>query len=248
MRGPVLFDVDGTVVDTPGANATLIAEVVAETGRPRPAEAAARALIGRSLDAIFSELLGLPVDHPEVGQAKTRFRQRFTDQVVPTATSLVFPGVVELLGELRRQERPLAVVTSKITVSATEMLRAAGLIDAFDTVVCHDMAPRGKPYPDLALLAAEHLGASPADCVMVGDALDDIRMAVAAGMAPVGVGYGVATSEQLFAAGAVAVAPSAAALSGILGGLSGPGNSGAETPVPPGASAGRPETIPSTAR
>lgn len=219
MSAAVLFDLDGTLLDTPNAIVKVLAEVVTESGRPRPPEPDLRATVGRPLAACFAALFQLPESHPDVGRATERFREVFRTRVVPTAQSMIFPGVPALLEQLREQGHPVAIVTSKIRPSAEELLDNAGLLDHFDAVVCHGMAPRGKPHPDLALLAADRLGTHPVSCVVVGDAVDDMRMARTAGMAAIGVTYGVATEEQLMAEGAHRVTRSVDGLARILGAL-----------------------------
>ncbi|HEY8373455.1 MAG TPA: HAD family hydrolase [Pseudonocardiaceae bacterium] len=217
MSAATLFDLDGTLLDTPSGIARAIHEVLAELGAPPAPEDRVRATIGRPLVGVFATLLGQPEDHRDVLHAAERFRVLFREQVVPTARDLVFPGVTALLADLRADGRALAVVTSKIRASAEELLTAAGLTEHFDAVVCHGMAERGKPHPDLALLAADRLSVAPEECVVVGDAVDDVRMAVAARMDAVGVGYGVAEPEQLRAAGARTVAATVAELREALG-------------------------------
>ncbi|PRY35763.1 HAD family hydrolase [Umezawaea tangerina] len=207
----VLFDVDGTLVDTPGGMLGVLRAVLEESGHA-VADDLVRRTIGRPLAASFAGLLFLPEDHPDVAHAVTRARALFTETVIPSAADLVFPGIPELLAELRAQGRPLAVVTSKVRPSAVELLGAAGLLDAFDTLSCHGMADRGKPHADLALLAAGALGVPPRRCVVVGDAVDDVRMASAAGMDACGVDFGVATRAELVAAGASRVVGSVAEL------------------------------------
>jgi phosphoglycolate phosphatase len=211
----VLFDMDGTLIDTPAGILRVLNEVLAEAGRSVP-EDQVRATIGRPLMASFASLLALPDNHQDVAHALTRFRQLFTEVVIPNATELVFPGVLELLAGLRAQDRALAVVTSKIRRSAEELLSAAGLLGSFDVIVCHGMTERGKPHPDLALLAATKLGKSTGQCVVVGDAVDDVRMAVAAGMAAYGVSYGVASRKELEEGGALIVLSSVGELTDAL--------------------------------
>jgi phosphoglycolate phosphatase len=221
MIPAVLFDLDGTLIDTPGGIVAVLREVLAEHGLTAP-EADIRATVGRPLDASFSALIGLPPDAPEVVSSVARFRLLFRERVVPGARELIFPGIPEVLHGLRRDGRQLAIVTSKVETSAREILAAAGMVNRFDVIVCHGMAPRGKPFPDLALLAAKLLDRSPEQCVVVGDSVDDVRMAVAAGMRAVGVGYGVATPDQLGAAGADVVVAAAAELPAAIGPSPGP--------------------------
>ncbi|MFP8883440.1 HAD family hydrolase [Streptomyces mangrovi] len=234
MSGPctaVLFDVDGTLVDTPGGMASVLDTVVRETGREVDRERL-RATVGRPLAASFATLLELPGEHEEVARAVERARRLFTETVIPSAADLVFPGVPEMLAELRGRGLPLAVVTSKIRRSAVELLEAAGLLDSFDTLSCHGMAPRGKPAPDLALLACGELGVPAGSCLVVGDAVDDMRMARGAGMEALGVGFGVATRPQLMDAGALSVSGSVGELHAALSAATAP------TPLPLGSDQG----------
>ncbi|MFV2009861.1 MULTISPECIES: HAD family hydrolase [unclassified Micromonospora] len=200
MTAAVLFDVDGTLVDTPSGMTGVLRAVVAEAGRT-VSDRTLQQTIGRPLAASFSELFALPADHRDVVRATERARTLFTETVVPLAANLVFPGAREVLRDLREREYRLAVVTSKIRSSADELLSAAGLRHMFDTLSCHGMTAHGKPHPSLALLASEAVGVPPERCVVVGDGVDDMRMAVAAGMEPVGVATGVASRAELLAVG-----------------------------------------------
>lgn len=218
MPRPALFDLDGTLVDTATMNARIINEVAGGVAGREPGEHIARSKIGQPLVTIFSELLAAPPEDERVAVAVERFRASFRTEMSAAGHRLPFPGTRPLLERLREAGRPLGIVTSKVRASADELLDAAGLRELFDVVVCHDMVERGKPHPDPALLAAERIGADPADCALVGDAVVDMRMAVDAGMTPIGVAYGVATAEELEASGAVAVASDPAELGRILSG------------------------------
>jgi phosphoglycolate phosphatase len=233
MIPAVLFDLDGTLIDTPSGIVAVLRDVLAEVGHTAR-EADIRATVGRPLDASFSALIGSPPDSPEVTSSVARFRLLFRERVVPGARELIFPGIPGALHDLRREGCQLAIVTSKVETSAREILVAAGMVNRFDVIVCHGMAPRGKPFPDLALLAAKLLDRSPEQCVVVGDSVDDVRMAVAAGMRAVGVGYGVATPGQLGAAGADVVVAAAAELpAAIRSAAAGPAHEQLTTfPVP----------------
>jgi phosphoglycolate phosphatase len=213
--GAVLFDLDGTLVDTPRGIVMVFADVLAEVDVRLP-EQRLRDMIGRPLATCFARFLELPEDHADVARAIARFRELFTKTVVPNAGELVFPGVPAMLTALRAIDRPLAIVTSKVKASADELLGAAKLDTYFEVVVGHDMADRGKPHPDLAELAATRLGRPAGQCVVVGDAVDDIRMAVAAGMPSYGVSYGVAGRDELLTEGAIAVLDSIAELETVL--------------------------------
>ena len=128
MSPAILFDLDGTLIDTPAGITRVYHEVLAEDGRTAP-ETVIRATIGRPLDAAFGVLLGLPADSAEVARGVTRFRELFRDEVVPNARELIFPGIPAMLARLRGGGHPLAIVTSKVETSAREILGAAGMVD-----------------------------------------------------------------------------------------------------------------------
>ena len=212
--GAALFDLDGTLLDTP----TLILECleVVCSKRHNPLDRKhARTLIGKPLDVIFPLLLP-QCDQRGLDDAKKIFRSEFSRLSIPRAATIVFPGMREILDRLKEQGQSLGVVTSKITSSAQELLEASDLADYFSVVIGHDMAPIGKPAPDLALLAALELAVVPQDTVVVGDSLDDIRMAIAAGMRSIGVGWGIGAGVDLLRTGASAIAPGVDSLREIL--------------------------------
>ncbi|WP_285729279.1 HAD family hydrolase [Nocardiopsis sp. ATB16-24] len=216
VRG-VLLDLDGTLVDTPSAIMDSFHEACAPYGAV-PLSYDASALIGKPLDTIFPLLL--PHGDQRVWEeAKAVFRSSFARRTLTVASSLVFPGVDALLADLAAKGTALAVVTSKVTHSAQELMEASGLDRHIDLVIGHDQAARGKPAPDPALLACSSLGLEPAECVVVGDSPDDAAMAVAAGMPAVGVTWGVSSAAALRSAGAATVIDTVSDLSVHLHGL-----------------------------
>jgi phosphoglycolate phosphatase len=197
----VLFDLDGTLMDTPPVIVESLREML--EGRESERSDLLRQQIGRPLDAIVSDLMpGATAE--QAARAKTRFRDHFADATRDRAAELVIPQLPGTLRTLRRVGARIAIVTSKITASANELLAAAGIVDEFDAVIGTDLAPAGKPAPDLALLAARRLQQAPSDCIVVGDSLDDVLIGRRAGMVTVGVTWGVGNEADLRAAGASA--------------------------------------------
>lgn len=202
----IIFDLDGTLVDTPNAIATITAQILNELGHPRD-EAEIRATVGKPLDRNFAQLLGVATGHADVTAAIDMYKQRFGAHIRKTGPHLLYPGVAEGLETLRGKGYRLGIATSKVQLAAERTVAAAGIAPLFDAVAGHDSVANGKPAPDLALRVAELLGAAPAECAAVGDAVGDIEMGHAARMQTVGVSYGVATSVELRTAGADAVVP-----------------------------------------
>jgi phosphoglycolate phosphatase len=215
VTGAVLFDLDGTLADTPGAITAILTEVLRARGA-EPGGAAIRATVGRPLEPVLAAFLGVPEGDPLAADAAADYQDRFRARLREDAGRLAYPGVAEGLRRLAAADLPLAVATSKPRGAAERILALMGIAGAFSTVAGHNCVRRGKPAPDMALLVAQRLGADPAECVVVGDGEADVRMALAAGMRAVGVSYGVAPADRLTAAGAYAVADSFPEAVGLL--------------------------------
>ncbi|HJP73888.1 MAG TPA: HAD family hydrolase [Pseudonocardiaceae bacterium] len=211
----IVFDLDGTVADTPDLITGIMAGILAEMDVSAD-QAAIRATIGTPLVDSFAKLMG--ADDPRVGEAAAIYRGRFDLGAEARGTELLFPGVVDGLAKLRAAGVRLSIGTSKSLAAATHVLDVCGISDQFETVVGFDNVEHGKPAPDTALLAAQRLGVTASDCVVVGDAIGDMRMGVAAGMHTLGVSFGVGSAPDLYAAGAESVVDSFAdVVSYVLG-------------------------------
>lgn len=205
VPGAVIFDLDGTVVDTPDVISTTMSAVLSRSGvAVRPQDV--RPTIGKPLLASIAYLLGLPAGDGRVAAAAAAYRERFDAQMTERGSDLLFPGVTAGLETLRGHGIALAIATSKVLAVARLVLGETGIAGLFDVVVGHDDVPDGKPAPDMALLAARRLGVAPARCVVVGDAVGDVLMGVAAGMPVLGVSYGIGAADELLAAGAGRIA------------------------------------------
>jgi phosphoglycolate phosphatase len=203
----VIFDLDGTLADTPQAIAAITAKVLAGLGRAVD-EAAIRAAVGRPLKATLAGLIGVTEDDPLVAEAAEEYGKAFGSYVRSTGPGLLYPGVTEGMTRLTAAGLPLAIATSKVEKAATAIARLTGLEGLLTVIAGDDTVPRGKPHPDMALHVARELGLPPEACVVVGDGVPDAEMGRAAGMAVIGVSYGVSTAAELTVAGAGTVVDS----------------------------------------
>ena len=210
FRG-ILFDLDGTLVDSLGDIATSVNLTRADFGyAPLPRDEITRR-VGDGSAALVQETVPLPPDRlPEVLE---RHLANYVDHMLDTTA--LFPGVAALLDRLR--PLPLAVVTNKLERLAESILQGLGIRSRFDLVIGGDSLPRKKPDPAPLLHVATHWGLTPADLVMVGDGLHDLQAARAAGIPSIGVTWGVASHAQLAAEGANAIVNSVDALGKALG-------------------------------
>lgn len=207
-RSAVLFDLDGTLLDTPRAIAEQMSLAVEAVTGVLPELETARALIGAPLEQMAGALSGTEPDSPTAQQVSADYLTRYRELIVPKAADLLFPGVRGGLERLARSGLALAVVTSKKHHSAELILDAAGIREQFEAVVGADDVAHPKPHRDsadaaLAILGLPHAGPSGA---VVGDTAADIGLGSAIGAFTVGVTYGVGSTYQIASASADFVA------------------------------------------
>ena len=211
MSRLVLFDLDGTLVDSsPGIHAS-VRVAVAAFGLPEPTPAQLRAMVGPPLQNGFA--LGFGLSGPDVDRAVIAYRAHYSAGAMLEAPP--YPGIPELLARLRSDGATLAVATSKPEPFAEAILDHVGLLAQFTSVhgATLDGAVRHKDQVVGAALARHPAGHAP---VLVGDRAQDVRGAAAHGLPCIGAGWGPAEYGELEAAGAVAVAATPADVVGAL--------------------------------
>jgi phosphoglycolate phosphatase len=197
MNHVAIFDLDGTLVDTPRAIVETIADTFAHLGATPKDKAAIRGTIGLPIAQAFGMLLGVGSDDSLVKSGIKYYQALFKERVLPMAQEMVFPGVADGLAVLRAEGFTLAIATSKFHASADALLEAAGLRNLFTLVIGADQVTNPKPHPETGHVILQKLGVSAEHAVMVGDTTHDLRMAKAAGMRSVGVTYGIHNREEL---------------------------------------------------
>jgi phosphoglycolate phosphatase len=218
LNGPlhtraVLFDVDGTLVDSMEAYHRVAELAAAPYGIFIPREAVRRAL---NTDQPFWDL-ALPADLPDRAVLMSRLKEDAARQWQEAlrAYGRLFPQLREILETLRRRGARLGIVTGSRS-SSLQLLDESGLSNLFDAVITGQDVHRRKPDPEGLYLCAERLGIAPSEAVYVGDTPIDIQASRAAGMASVAVLSGAGDSALLSAAGPDWIIYSLGELSGIL--------------------------------
>ncbi|XXF75133.1 HAD-IA family hydrolase [Myxococcaceae bacterium GXIMD 01537] len=200
----VVFDLDGTLVDSlPDIIASFI-HGFSRVGLPAPSEGEVHALIGQPLQDMYARF----VPAHQVDALCVAYREHYA--VHCTRSTRPFPGVLGVLEGLRERGYKLAVATTKRTDMARHVVAALGLTGHLDHVQGTDGFPH-KPAPDVILRALGALGAE--GLWMVGDTTHDMHAGRAAGLRTYGVTWGTHDAATLQAAGPDAVQPD---LSGLL--------------------------------
>ena len=206
----VLFDMDGTLVDSqPGIVAAMNATLRA-LGEPERDEADLRARIGPPLPETFSDLLGRPPG--ELDDIVAGYRERY--RTTMREGTFVYPGIPALLAGLEAAGHPLAVATSKAQPLAEELLDHLGL-GAWFAAIRGPVPPSHEDKAGTVGRALEALGTRAA--VLVGDRHHDVTGARAHGLATIGAAWGYGGEDELWAAGARAIARRPDEVPGLLG-------------------------------
>lgn len=215
----VIFDLDGTLINSEAIILEAQFETFARCGLTHPGREAGLGIVGLSLDIALMRLAGL--ERPDDGLTET-YRQvfgamRLQAESDPKLAEPLFPGVAEMLAALaQRPDTVLGIATGKSRRGADYIIERHGWGDLFATTQTADDAA-SKPHPEMILRAMRETGARPEATLMIGDSNFDMEMAVAAGVAPVAVSWGFQSVPALKAAGAAHVIEDWAALPGLIG-------------------------------
>ena len=178
----MIFDVDGTLIDSNDAHAQAFVDALRESGYDIPFERVRR-LIGKGADKLIPELIG-QYDEAVADRKKTIFKKQYLPRL------RAFPKVEELLQKLRDLQVRLAVASSAGKDELDALLDVAHAGSYFEQQTDSDDAEHSKPDPDIVQAALAKLGLPPPRCVMIGDTPYDAEAARRSGLAFIGVRCG----------------------------------------------------------
>jgi len=190
----VLFDLDGTLLDTAPDLAAALNHVRTQQGLPRLSFAQIRPHVSHGSAA----LIKIGGDAPQSGENFAAFQQALLQVYAANVAceTRLFEGMDLVLQELERRSRPWGVVTNKPRSLTTPLMRQLGLDRRAKIIVSGDTIAQKKPHPAPLLLAAGALGVAPHRCLYVGDAERDIVAGKAAGMQTVTALYGYIAENE----------------------------------------------------
>jgi len=196
-----LFDYDGTIVDS----AIMIVEGAIAAfricGLPDPDPKKVRENIGKPLAIALDEYMppGFNVTPNEISEA---YRSWYAEQGrLGLQNEPLYPGVVELLKELKTNDWLIGIATNKSRIGLTNGLAKHSLSDMFDITLSTD-ENTPKPNPAMAIKAMNDLGVDKENCLMIGDTINDIGLGINAGITSIGVTWGYNDKNLLLSAGA----------------------------------------------
>jgi phosphoglycolate phosphatase len=188
----LVFDWDGTLMDSAGAIVASIQESCRDLGLPVPERERAAHVIGLGLkDALQYAVPELPPS--EYGRLAQRYRHHY---LARDPDIELFPGMREMLAALKHRGHVLAVATGKTRIGLERVLEATQLKQYFDSSRCADET-QSKPHPAMLRELMAEMLIEPDATLMIGDTVHDLQMAVSAGVPALAVSYGAHTRDSL---------------------------------------------------
>lgn len=197
--GFVLFDLDGTLIDSVPDLAYCVDEMMKQLGLPVRGEEAVRDWVGNGVQrlterALINAVDGMP-DQALMDKAYPIFLKLYAENT--SKRSRVYDGVIEGLEWILEQGYRIACVTNKAEAFTIPLLKDKGLHDYFEFIVSGDTCAEKKPHPMPLLHAAKLMGVEPENALMVGDSRSDVKAARAAGFHIFCMTYGYNHGEDI---------------------------------------------------
>lgn len=214
----ILVDLDGTLIDSVPDLAKAVDDTLQALSLPPRGEEQVRHWVGNGIErlvkrALVGQLEGEPATDL-FNQALPIFKEYYSNY--NGLGSRPYPGVTQGLDWLKTQQCHLACITNKATQFTLPLLEKLQLRSYFELVVCGDSLPKKKPDPLPLLHTCEHFNVSPAQALMIGDSVNDVQAARAAGFQVVCVSYGYNHGQDIRLAEPDAVIDALTELSEVL--------------------------------
>ncbi len=195
----LVFDLDGTLIDSAGDLRAALNRGLAARGRPPLDTDRVRGMTGDGIGKLVERALAITGEVPDeptlrntVDKVLAAYRAR------PVAETVPYPGVVESLEAFRKAGLRMAVCTNKVVGLSRLILESLGLAPFFDVIIGGDSLAQRKPEPEPVLACLAGLEVGPQEALFVGDSRNDLLAACAAGlpMALIPSGYGTSNADD----------------------------------------------------
>ncbi|MDX1667947.1 MAG: HAD-IA family hydrolase [Limnobacter sp.] len=189
----LLFDLDGTLVDTAPDLCGTIQDMQADRGLAITEFADMQHLASGGARLLLKAGFGIEKESPEFPRMRTEFLERYQARIA--RESVLYDGLEDVLAHIERKNLLWAVVTNKPYYLAEQLLTELNLLSRCALLVGGDTASEPKPSPAPCLLSCEKLKVAPRDCIMIGDDERDVVSGRKAGMLTAAVRYGYIASD-----------------------------------------------------
>lgn len=192
--GCVLFDLDGTLLDTAPDFMAVLMAMTAQHDVPEPLISTIYSTVSSGARALVEACFGLVPDQDGFQPLLEELLEHYAEQIIRSEAKL-YPGLDDVLTDLETRDIQWGVVTNKPERFSVPLMHALGLEQRCSVLICPDHVTRSKPDPEGLLLAARKVGSDPAQSIYVGDHPRDITAGLLAGMHTVAAAYGYLPPE-----------------------------------------------------
>lgn len=194
MISTVLFDLDGTLLDTAPDIGNALNQVRHAHKLPPIAHPLIRPFVGYGASAMIKFAFDIDEEHPRYTQLLDELLHAYHDHL--TRTTRLFPGMEEVLCHLEKNNIPWGIVTNKQSRFTYDLLKALALDHRSACIICGDSLSKRKPHPDQILHACELIKCKPSETLYVGDTSTDVTASKAAGTKSLVALYGYIKAEE----------------------------------------------------
>ncbi|WP_299178217.1 HAD-IA family hydrolase [uncultured Neptuniibacter sp.] len=190
----VLFDLDGTLIDTAPDFHWVINQLLQEEGRTRIDFDFLRRYVSNGARAMIAAAFDLEEDDSDFPRLHQRMLEIYLEHLA--VDSSLFPGLQDCLHWLQQHEIPWGVVTNKPERFTLPVMQGLAIDEQASSIICPDHVTHKKPHPESLLLACQQINCSPENSIYVGDHLRDIEAGKRAGMITIAATYGYIDEDE----------------------------------------------------
>lgn len=191
----VLFDLDGTLIDTAPDFTLVVNQLLAENHKPALSHEAIHLNVSNGARALVKNAFDIDEEHAEFAGLLERLLELYYEQL-STTTATLYSGLDDLLSQCEEQNIPWGIVTNKPEKYCHKLLKQLALDDRCSVLVCPDHVSATKPNPEPIFLALQKLGCSSERCVYIGDHIRDIQAAKNADVIAIAAAYGYLAADE----------------------------------------------------
>ena len=184
----LLFDLDGTLLDTAPDFIAAINTQLKRHGRKPPIGDVVRTSVTHGSIGIIENVYNIKQDHPEFEPLKEEFLELYLSNI--SEKTGLFDGLRQVLDSCEERTIPWGIVTNKPLRYTTPLMADLGLDKQSATTICPDHVANPKPDPEALILACSQIKIAPSDCIYIGDHIRDIQAGKSAGMRTIAAGWG----------------------------------------------------------
>jgi N-acetyl-D-muramate 6-phosphate phosphatase len=190
----VLFDLDGTLLDTAPDLLYALNLLREEYHLPALSLFSIRSIANLGSKVLIKQALGIDESHKKFKEMREKFLALYFEHL--NHSTRFFPNTEKVLDYLESHSIPWGIVTNKLTMHAVPLLKSLNIYERSGCLICGDSLAKAKPHPEPILKACQLLKQQPADCAYVGDAATDVMASKAAGTKSLVALYGYLHQED----------------------------------------------------